>query len=220
MLKSIISASGITSKEFFILLVISLVCGLLIYITCSLLKENTRGFLISLLVIPVIVQVLLTLVNSNIGTGIAIAGAFSLIRFRSVPGKAKDIIYVFLSMTVGLATAAGYVYVALLLTIIVCAIILILSKININKTEYQELRITIPENMNYQNAFDDLFKKYTNSFKLLKVKTSNMGSLYKLEYKISLKNKDNTKEFIDNLRCRNGNFEILITDFIEGVNEL
>ena len=163
-------------------------------------------------------QTVIVMVNGNIGAGIAVAGAFSLIRFRSVPAKAREIVSLFVAMTAGLACAAGYVGIAVLFTVIACACILVLSSINMRSDKEQELRITIPENLNFVGTFDDIFEQYTKKATLTSVKSANMGSLYKLTYRIEMKNDGDMRKFIDDLRIRNGNLEISILR-IEGSAE-
>ena len=150
------------------------------------------------------------LVNGSIGAGIAVMGAFNLVRFRSVPGSAKEICSIFLAMAVGLATGMGYLLLAGILVVVICTIQLIFSFIKIgDKTSVKkELRITIPESLDYTGVFDELFEQYTKSNELVEVKTANMGSLYKLRYIVILKEQSQEKQFIDDLRCRNGNLEI------------
>ena len=160
------------------------------------------------------------MVNGSVGTGIAVAGAFSLVRFRSLPAKAKDIISIFISMTAGLACAAGYVAVAALFAVTACVIFVVLSSIKMRSDKVQELRITIPENLNFVGLFDDLFAKYTNKNELLTVKSANMGSLYKLTYRIEMKNDSDLRDFIDELRIRNGNLEISLCETEEAAEEL
>jgi len=160
------------------------------------------------------------MVNGNVGTGVAVMGAFSLVRFRSVAGRAREIVFIFLSMTVGLATAGGFVGMALLLTLLVVGISLLLSLLPHTGKQELELRITVPESLHFSHAFDDLFATYTKSHRLLTVKTSNMGSLYKLHYRVMLKEADRAQEMIDALRCRNGNLEIALFEAAEGEAEL
>ena len=163
---------------------------------------------------------MILMVNGSVGTGIAVAGAFSLVRFRSVAGKAKDISAIFLVMTAGLASAAGYVVIALLFTVLVSAVILVLSHLSFGQKDAFELHITVPETLQFAGAFDDLFAKYTNSHRLVKTRTTNMGSLYKLSYDIELKDPTASQAFMDELRCRNGNLEILICEKMEGSDSL
>jgi len=150
------------------------------------------------------------LVNGNLGTGIAAAGAFSLVRFRSVPGSAKEILSIFMAMAVGLATGVGYIGVSIIFTAILVIMSLVYTSLNFgdNTKNSRELRITVPESLNFTNAFDDVFKEFTVSHQLKRVKTTNMGSLFQLTYSIKLKNSEKEMEFIDKLRCRNGNLEI------------
>lgn len=217
--ESIISG-GITASGFFVCLISALICGIIAAFAASFKTHTTKSFLISLILLPMIVSTVITMVNGNIGTGLAVMGAFSLVRFRSVPGKAKDIAAIFLSMTSGLACAGGFVAIALLFTVIVSAIMIVLSVIPFGDDRMLILNITVPETLNFTDAFEDIFKKYTDKHRLTQTKTSNMGSLYKLTYKIELKDSAQTKEFIDKLRCRNGNLEISVAENPEGGEEL
>ena len=167
-----------------------------------------------------IVFTVITTVNGNIGTGVAVMGAFSLVRFRSVPGKAKDIAAIFLAMTSGLACSGGYIATALLFTVIVCVVLCVLSIIPLGNDKSMDLQITIPESLHFANEFEDIFNKYTKKHKLIRAKTSNMGSLYKLFYRIELIDTNKMQEFIDELRCRNGNLEISLAETTEGIEEL
>ena len=167
-----------------------------------------------------IVCTVIAMVNGNIGTGVAVMGAFSLIRFRSVPGKARDIVVIFLSMTAGLACAGGYIGIALAFTLIVCLCMILLTLIPMGGERTMDLHITIPESLRYANEFDDLFQKYLKSHRLVKAKTANMGSLYKLHYRVELKDAKQSQAFIDELRCRNGNLEIALCEIMEGADEL
>ena len=195
-------------------------CGLVASFTISRSGPASKGFLLSLVVLPMVVCTVILMVNGSVGTGIAVAGAFSLVRFRSVAGKAKDISVIFLVMTAGLACAAGYVVIALFFTLLVSLVILLLSHLSFGLREVRELHITVPETLHFSGAFDDLFAKYTDAHRLIKMRTTNMGSLYKLVYDIELKNPAAAQSFIDELRCRNGNLEILISEKMEGADEL
>lgn len=198
----------------------SLICGLICAAASSFRSQTTKSFLLSLLLLPMIVETVIIMVNGNIGTGVAVMGAFSLVRFRSVPGKAKDIVSIFLSMTAGLACAAGYIGVALLFTIFVSAVMLVFMQFRLSVDTQKELRITIPEHLSFSDAFEDIFKEYTKTHQLLSIKTSGMGSLYKLTYRVDLKNPAMTKEFIDALRTRNGNLEIALMEMAGKSEEL
>ncbi|MBR0040523.1 MAG: DUF4956 domain-containing protein [Oscillospiraceae bacterium] len=196
------------------------VCGVITALAMSRESAVSRSFLISLVVLPIIVTTVILMVNGNVGTGIAVAGAFSLVRFRSAAGKARDISAIFLVMTAGLACAAGYLAVALLFTLIASGVMLLLSRVPMSCDRFLALHITVPESLHFTDAFDDLFEEYTKSRKLIKAKTSNMGSLYKLDYKIEMKDPEAMQEFLDALRCRNGNLEIALLSNTEGGEEL
>lgn len=197
---------------FLLSMLFSLVLGTLIGVVYTYKNSYTKSFVVTLALLPAIVQTVIMLVNGNLGTGVAVMGAFSLVRFRSAPGSAKEIVSIFMAMAVGLATGTGYLGFAVLFTLIMCAASLLFTVLRFGEPKRvlseRELRITIPESLDYTGAFDDLFVKYTDKWELVKVKTSNLGSLYKLEYIINLKDVAREKEFIDELRCRNGNLEI------------
>lgn len=207
-----ITEEGITLTVYLICMAASLICGLLVALTSLFRNRVTRSFLLSLLFLPAVVQTVIVMVNGNLGTGVAVMGAFSLVRFRSVPGKAREIVCLFLSMTAGLACAAGYVAVAVLFTVILCIGMIVVSLIPVRVERELELHITIPESLSYSDAFDDLFAAYLKKVTLVSVKTTNMGSLYKLLYRVELKDRTQSKALIDNLRCRNGNLEICLTE--------
>ena len=195
-------------------------CGAVAALALSRDSASSRSFLLSLVVLPIIVTTVIVMVNGSVGTGIAVAGAFSLVRFRSAAGKAKDISAIFLVMTAGLACAAGYLAVALLFTVIASLVIVLLSRIPMNCDRFLDLRITVPESLHFADAFDDLFREYTKEWKLMRAKTANMGSLYKLDYQVEMKDPGRMQEFLDALRCRNGNLEIALLCAAEGGDEL
>lgn len=215
-----ISNGNITAGGYFICLLTACVCGLITAFAASFRSRASKSFIISLILLPMIVETVIVMVNGNVGTGVAVMGAFSLVRFRSVPGKAKDIASIFLAMTAGLACAAGYIGIALVFTVLVCAVMLLLNCAPIGNERTVELHITVPESLRFAHCFDDLFDKYTKKHRLEKTRTTNMGSLYKLLYKIEMKDMELVQEFIDELRCRNGNLEIAISEIIEGSDEL
>ena len=197
-------------------LLVAGLCGVIAALAMSREDTVSRSFLTSLVVLPIIVTTVILMVNGNVGTGVAVAGAFSLVRFRSAAGKAKDISAIFLVMTAGLACAAGYLAVALLFTLVASGVMLVLSRVPMSCNRFASLQITVPESLHFMDAFDDLFEQYTKSRNLIKAKTSNMGSLYKLEYRIEMKNPADVQEFLDDLRCRNGNLEIAVLNNTEG----
>ena len=206
--------------QYLLCLLFAGLCGAIAALTLGRESTSSRSFLISLVVLPIIVATVILMVNGSVGTGIAVAGAFSLVRFRSAAGRARDISAIFLVMAAGLACAAGYVAIALLFTLIASGLILLLSRVPMSCERFQALHITVPESVHFANAFDELFDEYTKSRKLVKAKTSNMGSLYKLDYKIEMKDPDRLQEFLDALRCRNGNLEIAVLNDAEGGEEL
>lgn len=215
-----ILTEGFSVGVYLLCLLFAGLCGTFAALALSREGTASRSFLISLVVLPIIVTTVILMVNDNVGTGIAVAGAFSLVRFRSAPGKARDISAIFLVMTAGLACAAGYIAIALLFTLIASGVILLLSRIPMSCDRFVALHITVPESIHFADAFDDLFDQYTKSRRLLKAKTSNMGSLYKLDYKIEMKDPSTVQEFLDAMRCRNGNLEIAILNDTEGEDEL
>ena len=210
MLDSIIG-SGLTVNTFLICTAVSVLLGVATALLACYRSRSTPGFAVTLAVLPAVVQLVIMLVNGNVGAGVAVAGAFSLVRFRSAPGTAKEIGVIFLAMALGLATGMGYVALAAGFFVIAAAVMLLLTRLNFcGKTSSERmLKITIPENLDYDGIFDDLFEQYTSAHTLEKVKTSNMGTLYELQYRVTLKTAGIPKEFLDALRCRNGNLNIV-----------
>ena len=214
MLDSILSSvteSAVTAGEFALCTGASLLLGAIIALIYMYRNTVSKDFAVTLALLPVIVQVIITLVNGNLGTGIAVAGAFSLVRFRSVPGSGKDIGSVFLAMAVGLATGTGYLAIAAILTGVVGLMTFLYSNTAFgeSKSADKELIVTIPESLDFSGIFDDLFQEYTSHSELVRVKTSNLGSLYRLTYHVTLKDQEREKAFLDELRCRNGNLDIV-----------
>ena len=209
MLSSILSDT-FSISTFLICTIASLILGGILACVHGKFNTSSKGFVVTLALLPAIVQIVILLVNGNLGTGIAVMGAFSLIRFRSVPGSAKEISSLFMAMAVGLATGTGYIVVAVLFVIIVggASVFYNVTSFGESKVREKELKITMPEGLDYMEIFNDIFKEYTKKADLIRVKTTNMGSLYKLQYQIVLKNPTKEKAFIDELRCRNGNLEI------------
>lgn len=215
-----LGTSELTVKTYLIATAVAFGCGILVALAASVKNRPSKSFLMSLILLPPIVETVILMVNGNVGTGIAVAGAFSLVRFRSVPGKAKEIAAIFLVMTAGLTCAAGYIYIALLFSLITAVAMLVLGCLPVRAEKECELRITIPETLNYTGVFEEVFKQYTTSARLFQIKTTGMGSLYRLTYRITLKNREQSKEFLDALRCRNGNLEVAITETPEKSEEL
>ena len=211
MLNSIILTTEITVPAFLICTAVSLALGLGCALLCMFRQRCSQSYALTLAVLPAMVQVVIMLVNGNIGTGVAVAGAFSLVRFRSANGSAREIGMIFLAMAMGLATGMGYVVLAGIFFLITALFMLALTAVNFGagRDSERELKITIPENLDYDGLFDDLFVRYTASHSLERVKTSNMGTLYELTYQITLRNEHQTKAFMDELRTRNGNLNIV-----------
>jgi hypothetical protein len=189
-------------------------CGVLSALAASFRTHASKSFLTSLILLPMIVCTVIAMVNGNVGTGIAVMGAFSLIRFRSVPGKARDIVVIFLAMTAGLACAGGYIAIALLFTVIVSMGMIAIALIPMGNDRCMDLHITVPESLRYVNEFDEVFAQYVKSHRLVQAKTTNMGSLYKLHYRVEMKDTKQGQSFIDELRCRNGNLEISLCEIL------
>lgn len=189
----------------------SLVLGVGTALLCFFKSHHSQSFLLTLAILPAVVQVVIMLVNGNIGAGVAVAGTFSLVRFRSVPGTAREIGMLFLAMAIGLATGMGYVGVAAVFFVVMAAFVLLLGALRFGAGDQleRELKITIPETLDYDGLFDDLFARYTRSARLERVRTTNMGTLYELDFRVVLKSPQVSKAFLDDLRCRNGNLNIV-----------
>lgn len=203
----------------FLYAVIAGVLGVGISLTYMKTGKVSKNFARTLIILPVLVCVVMTMVNGNLGTSVAIVGAFGLIRFRSLQGSSRDIAFIFFAMTVGLTCSMGYLIFAAAVMVLVCVILFVLQVIHYGEkmTEEKDLRITIPENLDYPNIFEEIFEEYTKEHKLIQVKTTNMGSLYELWYHTTLKDSAREKEFLDAVRCRNGNLTVILgrTDWNE-----
>ena len=200
--------------DFLICLGVSLILGLIMALAYMFKNEHTKSFLVTLALLPAVVCVVIMMVNGNIGAGVAVAGAFSLVRFRSAPGSAKEIVTIFLAMGAGLIAGMGYLGFAALFTVIMCAMFLLYNAVAGNaKSEVvnKTIKITIPEDLDYTGAFDDIFAEYTKKNELVKVKTTNMGSMFRLTYNVTLRDATKEKEMIDRIRERNGNLEIMVS---------
>ncbi len=207
--------TGMTVGDFLQCILVALVLGLAVALVYRFRTVCSTSFLVTLATLPAIVAVIIMMVGGNLGTGVAVAGTFSLVRFRSMPGTAKEIGAIFLAVAVGLSCGMGYVSLAVLFAVILCAFVLVLTALNFGSGKQEalrkDLRITVPEDLDYTGMFDDLFEQYTTQHKLVGVKTTNLGSLNKLSYIITLRSAGSEKAFIDQLRCRNGNLEISIS---------
>ncbi len=209
------TASVIPVGDFLLCVGVSLVIGVLLALAYMFKARYTRSFVATLALLPAVVCVVIMMVNGNVGTGVAVAGAFSLVRFRSAPGTAKEIGALFLAMGAGLIAGMGYLAYAVLFTVLLGGMMMLYACIDFGAgradARYKTLNITIPEDLNYSEVFEDLFDRYTTSRTLVRVRTTNMGSLYKLTYDVTLRDPKAEKELIDQLRCRNGNLEISIS---------
>ena len=189
----------------------SIVLGLGAALVFAHKDRHSATYTQALALLAPIVTLVIMMVNGNIGAGLAVAGTFALVRFRSAPGTAKEIAGLFFAVAIGLACGMGYVGIAAVFFLIVALTVIALSLLRFgeNSRSFRQLKITIPENLDYDGLFDDIFDKYTSRHELSKVKTTNMGTLYELTYHIYIKGGDVEKEFIDELRCRNGNLGII-----------
>ena len=200
--------------DFLLCLVVSLLIGAFLAVVYTYKSKYTKSFVMTLALIPAVVCVVIMLVNGNIGAGVAVAGAFSLVRFRSAPGTAKEICAIFLAMGAGLIAGMGYLGYAVLFTLILGAASLLYTRLGFlekgRRGLAKTMQITIPEDLDYTGVFDDILQEYTTSYEVTRVKTTNLGSLFRVTYDLVLKDAAKEKELIDKLRCRNGNLEISI----------
>jgi hypothetical protein len=203
----------LTMADTLLTLVTALVLGIIVsltYMKTYSKGQHSKNFMLALVMVPSIIAIIILLVGSNIARAFSLAGAFSIIRFRSTPGDPKDISYVFFAMAAGLACGTGLLIYAIIFTVLLCSFMVILCKINFGevKESLKLLKIIIPEDLDYQGIFDDVFNKYTISNELIRVKTTNLGTLYELNYHVVIKNDICEKAFIDAIRCRNGNLDV------------
>lgn len=224
MLSSVFTEGSTTipMSELLICILASIILGMLVALTHMYRNVYTKNFVITLAVLPVLVQSVIMLVNGNVGTGIAVLGAFSLIRFRSIAGGSREIMSIFWSMAIGLATGMGYVSYITVFSVIVAGFLFLIyhTKFGNTTSAERELRITIPEDLDYPNLFDSILDEYAYSHRLNSVRTTTMGSLYELRYTVFLKEQQQEKKFIDALRVRNGNLPIILGKIATKRNEL
>lgn len=204
-------SSYISILEFVICTATSMVLGVVIALIHMYKNKYSKHFIQTLVILPAIIQVVIMLVNGNLGTGVAVMGAFSLVRFRSVPGNSREIGSIFFAMAAGLAAGTGYIAIAVLIVVCIGAMMMLLLTLNFGegKTASKVLKITLPENLNYEGMFDDILTEYTKTYRLVKVRTVNMGSLFELQYEMEMLKDKSEKELIDEVRCRNGNLTVL-----------
>ncbi len=205
----------ISVTDFLLCLGASLVIGILMAFAYMYRTRYTKSFVVTLALLPAVVCVVIMMVNGNVGTGVAVAGAFSLVRFRSVPGTAKEICTLFLAMGAGLIAGMGYLGFAVLFSVVMCIMFVLYNRLDFgtkkNAATFKTFTITIPEDLDYSGIFDDIFSEFTTSHDLVRVKSTNMGSMFKLTYNVMLRDVAREKEMIDKIRCRNGNLEIAVS---------
>ena len=223
--QNIFNINNFTVEQFSLCIATALVCGMISAVFYSFRNDRySHGFITTIALLPPIVAVVILVVGNNIGAGIAVAGAFGLVKFRSAPGTAKEIAFVFLAMGSGLLVGAGYLAYSILFTACLGVAYTVFNAIklvkNDNKYTTRMLRITIPEDLNYSGIFNDILDRYTSEYRLSRVKTVNMGSMFRLTYVIVMKNTDEEKMMVDAIRCRNGNLEISISDYQSKYTEL
>lgn len=214
----------ITPAEFLTCLGVSLGIGLILAALYQYHTRYTRSFVVTLALLPAVVCVVIMMVNGNVGTGVAVAGTFSLVRFRSAPGTAREICAIFLAMAAGLIAGMGYLGYAVLCTLVLGGAELLFrmlsAKADGGVSLYKTLHITIPEDLDYSDVFDEPLREFTREYELTSVKTTNMGSLFRLTYNITLRDSRTEKSLIDRLRCRNGNLEITVSKQETAIGEL
>ena len=210
MFNSIIDSTGLTLYSASICIITSIILGLIISFIYTRGGRYTKNIVVTLAILPLLVASIIIMVNGNLGTGVAIAGAFSLVRFRSMQGTSRDIVSIFWAMVVGIAIGMGQILFAGIITIVVSLILIIFysTKFRESKVNNKILEILVPENLEYDTIFNEIFKKYTEKYELIKVKTTNLGSLYELKYDVELKKDISERELIDEIRVLNGNLKI------------
>ena len=208
MFNSILTTEGLTIVQALICTGVALVLGIISALVYMYKSYCSQNFAITLALLPAIVSMLIIMVNGNLGTGIAVVGVFSLVRFRSQPGNSREILAIMLSMAIGLACGTGYVTYAAFGTVVISVIWLILFSSPFGKSKRKSLKIHIPENLDYNGLFDDIFKEYVSKYELYTVKTIQMGSIYELKYEVNIKDIKKEKDFLDAIRARNGNLPV------------
>lgn len=210
MFKSVIGSS-MTVLSFIICIAAALVLGVLTSFVFSIRSKHTSSWKYSIALLPAIVAVIIMMVNGNIGVGLAVAGTFALVRFRSMPGSAKEVTGLFFAVALGLICGTGYIGLACVFFAIITIAVLVFAVLKFGEADasIRNLKIVIPEDLDYDTVFDDLFEKYTRRHELIRARTTNVGTMYELTYEVILKDPDKSKQFIDELRCRNGNLNIM-----------
>lgn len=214
----------ISLGDFLLCVVCALAVGLLLAACYMYRTRYTKSFVATLALLPSVVCVVIMMVNGNVGAGVAVAGAFSLVRFRSVPGTAKEIGAIFLAMGTGIIVGMGYLGYAILCAAVLGGASALYSRLDFGCTKksalQKTLQITIPEDLDYTGVFDDILRQYASEYELVQVKTTHMGSLFRLTYHLTLRAANQEKQFLDELRCRNGNLEISVSKQVTETGEL
>ena len=207
---TILTTGTFTASEFVIVTLTAFVCGLIIAAAYMFRNHYSKSFIVTLVLLPAIVELVIIMVNGNIGAGVAVAGAFSLVRFRSVPGRGQEIAGIFLAMAVGLAAGMGYIGIAVMFTVVVSGLGVLMNLLRFGAEDkgMRRLRIMIPENLDYEGRFEEVFNKYLREYTYDEVRTANMGSMYKLYYRVYMKKGESIKALMDEIRERNGNLEV------------
>ena len=207
---TILTTGTFTASEFVIVTLTAFVCGLIIAAAYMFRNHYSKSFIVTLVLLPAIVELVIIMVNGNIGAGVAVAGAFSLVRFRSVPGRGQEIAGIFLAMAVGLAAGMGYIGIAVMFTVVVSGLGVLMNLLRFGAEDkgMRRLRIMIPENLDYEGRFEEVFNKYLREYNYDEVRTANMGSMYKLTLSVIPKESISTREFLDEMRTLNGNLDI------------
>ncbi len=211
-----ILGGNLTLINFLICIITSFLLGLIVALIHSKTNRTNKNFLSTLVVLPALVTIVILLINGNLGTAVAVGGAFSLVRFRSIPGTSKEILSVFFAMAIGLSVGTGYIAYAIIFTIFASLVILLLNAFKFGEDKNIILKIAIPENLDYTEVFNDIFEEYLDSYELTQSKTINMGSMFELTYLINTKKNINKKDFIDKIRVKNGNLKVSLTHELIG----
>lgn len=202
----------IAPSDFLLCISTALLTGLLLCRMVQWKSNVSESFAVTLALLPATVCMVIMMVNGNVGTGVAIAGAFSLVRFRSAAGTGREIAAIFIAMAAGLMIGMGYLVYGVLFVLIMGVFTMLYAALPVlsakKSSRTRLLRITIPESLNYEEVFDAVLQSYTADYELKQVKTTNMGSMFKLTYEVTLPHNSHVKNMIDELRCLNGNLEI------------
>ena len=218
MLDSVLSVAEntitVTTGEFLTCTIASIVFGIIAALISMYKNNYSQSFIISIAMMPAVVQMVIMMVNGNIGTGIAVMGAFTLVRFRSTPGSAREISIIFLTMAIGLATGMGYIAIAGIFLAVMGILNIILVSVNFGgaKSRTKSLKVLVPESLEFEGMFEDIMGKYAKKYELSRIRTKNMGSIYEMTFDVTLKEKGTEKALIDEIRCRNGNLSVSLSN--------